>query len=269
VTALVSVLALRANAEPLDLTGTWFVLIHYRDSATENPDADRWEDRVWVFEPKGSRFEWRDYSIVVLQDESGRFESRGGNLRARTLEAWEPNPAQLAELLGGPHVNSRGSKTKTLRGSHEKGWESMGDLSAQSAMVIGYHETWRIQDPGGLPVFEREDVMSSGIQRTRKGEDQGLSGLTRYKVTQVDERGLSGEFQRDENRRGTFRMFRTAATRGLESDGKTPNQKLTEQATEAYLKAEEERLRKGIDEGDPEALREVKELMQKKQQNLP
>ena len=45
-------------AAAVDLIGTWFVLIHYRDSMTANPDSDRWEDKVWKIEQKGSRLQW-------------------------------------------------------------------------------------------------------------------------------------------------------------------------------------------------------------------
>ena len=110
----------------VDLIGSWFVLIHYRDSATANPDSDRWKDRVWTFEMKGSRLHWTDHPIVVFGDTSGRFEARGGNRRARVLAAWQPNEAQRQEIQAGLRVNSRGAKTKSLRGSFESGWESVG-----------------------------------------------------------------------------------------------------------------------------------------------
>ena len=51
----VSTLSASAARAELDLLGSWFVLIHYRDSQTANPDADRWADKVWKLEMKGSR----------------------------------------------------------------------------------------------------------------------------------------------------------------------------------------------------------------------
>ncbi len=58
-----------------DLLGTWHVLVHYKDSGAGNPDARRWEDRIWVFELEGSRVKWTDYPIVVFGNSSGRFEA--------------------------------------------------------------------------------------------------------------------------------------------------------------------------------------------------
>ena len=100
-----------ASAE-IDLIGSWFVLIHYRDSQTANPDSDRWEDKVWRIEKKGSRLQWTEYPIVVFNDGSGRFGRVGRNPRSRLLHKWEPNEAQMREILEGVQVNSRGSKTK-------------------------------------------------------------------------------------------------------------------------------------------------------------
>ena len=52
-----------------DLVGAWYVLVHYQDSATENADAKRWEDRIWVFEKAGDQLRWTDYPIVVFDDD--------------------------------------------------------------------------------------------------------------------------------------------------------------------------------------------------------
>lgn len=254
------------SASPVDLEGTWYVLVHYRDSATANPEADRWQDRVWVFEKRGSRLLWTDYPIVVFEDGSGRFEPRAGNPRARTLDAWEPNEAQRAEIAAGPQVNrQRGSRSKSLRRTPEGDWRSAGSLRAQSASVIGYHETWTIEDPDGQPVFSRRDVMGTGLSGSGS-EEQSLSGLTRYATTRVvDEDTLEGRFARDEHRRGRFRMLRAGSLRDLESDGRTPNQRAADRAREAVRQEMERRLR----EGDPEAVREIREEMRREREKRP
>ena len=93
-----AVLAAPASARAeVDLVGTWYVLIHYRDSATNNPDFDRWLDRIWQFEDKGSRMQWTEYPIVVYQDQSGRFERFRG-VRSRVLAYWEPNANQRSQI---------------------------------------------------------------------------------------------------------------------------------------------------------------------------
>ena len=238
----------------VDLTGTWFVLIHYRDEATANPDLDRWEDKVWVFESKASRLHWTEYPIVVFRNPTGRFEARAGNRRARVLDKWEPDEGQRLEILDGPRVNSRGSKTKSLRKSAEGGFESVGGLRAQSASVIGYYERWSIAEPASRPVFTRDDILGSG---GIGGRAEGMEGRTQYQTTAVEDGGatLRGIYARDENRRGTFRMIRAGSVRGLESDGRTPNEKAADRAREQVL----DEVRRRLDEGDPELIRELRE----------
>jgi hypothetical protein len=109
--------AVSAGAEPsVDLIGTWHVLVHYRDDHTVRPEQERWEDKAWVFERSGSRLRWTEYPIVVFSDETGRFERRQTGQYARVLHAWEPNAKQLEDIRRGLEYNTRGSKSKTLRG---------------------------------------------------------------------------------------------------------------------------------------------------------
>jgi len=190
-----------AQAE-VDLLGTWYVLIHYRDSATNNPDFDRWLDRIWQFEKKGSRIQWTEYPIVVFQDQAGRFERFRG-VRSRVLAYWEPNANQRGQIRSGLEINTRGSKTKSLRGSPKKGYQSTSRMRAQSASVIGYVENWSIEDLQTNPVFTFDDIMGSG--RT-----ESMEGRTRYTTTAVGDDGnlLEGTYNRDGTRIGTFQLMR-------------------------------------------------------------
>lgn len=199
-----------AAPEAVDLVGTWYVLAHYRDSATANPDAYRWDDRVWVFEMKGSRLSWTEYPIVVFNDESGRFEMQAGGVRGRVLAAWEPSRGQMMQIRKGLEINPRGSKTKTLRGSSERGWESFGQQRAMSASSIGYSEKWRITRVLELPTFERLDTLGSVRAET-------IDGLTRWATSEIVGGELRGEFQRDESRRGSFRMMRAGRVKSVGS----------------------------------------------------
>ena len=89
--------------EPVDILGTWYVLIHYQDPETANPDVMRWKDLVWVFSRQGDRLQWTEFPIVVFEEQAGRFENR-----QRILGAWEPNAQQLETIRKGPRVNERG-----------------------------------------------------------------------------------------------------------------------------------------------------------------
>lgn len=201
-----------ARAEPLDLRGTWFVVVHYKDEATANPEAERWEDKVWTFEERGELLRWSEYRIVVFQDATGRFEPIPGNPRSRVLGYWWPNEQQRAEIEGGPRVNQRGSRSKDLKGSDAEGWTSRDRLRVRSATAIGFQEQVRIDDLDGLPVFVREDRVGTASKLRSEGR-------TEYRTEEVlgGGRELRGSYRKDGHRAGRFRMFRTREPRGLRS----------------------------------------------------
>lgn len=194
-----------APAAAVELEGTWYVLVHYQDGESSNPEAWRWDDRVWRFESRGDRLAWTEWPIVSFQDETGRFESLSGNRAARVVAAWEPNQAQLADVRDGLAVNSRGSKTKTLRsGPDGATWSSGDGAGGESAMVITYSETWTIEGLPDAPVFRREDALGSAAT-------ESMEGLTLYRTEAVlaDGDELTGRFERDGTRVGRFRMIRS------------------------------------------------------------
>ena len=199
-----------AAAPEVDLTGTWHVLIHYRDADAADTEVLRWDDRIWVFERKGSRLRWTEYPIVVFGDRTGRFE-RSAHGQRRVLHAWEPNAAQARQIEQGLEFNTRGSKSKSLRRKRSGDWQSAGAAQVRSASIVGYHEVWSIELASGVPTFVRDDVL--GSERA-----EAMSGRTLYRGRAVSPDGnrVDGDFARDESRRGTFQMVRagTAASVG-------------------------------------------------------
>jgi hypothetical protein len=208
VSLLLAALPARADAlrGDLDLMGTWYVLVHYKDSATNNPDFERWLDRIWVLEASGSRLKWTDYPLVIFRDKDGRFERRAGMSQSRSLAFWDPNEDQLEQIQSGLEVNPRGSKTKTVRGSAAEGWRSRGAIGGLSANTLTYTETWSIEGDGGLPVIRIEDSLGGA-------RAESLDGVTEYRATEMLPGGdeLRGTFNRDETRTGVFRMLRAGA----------------------------------------------------------
>lgn len=198
-----------------NLEGTWFIVIHYKDENTANPDSTRWLDRVWNFSMTGSRLLWTEYPIVVIDDTSGRFEAIKGNPRSRVLEGWEPSPSQLEDVMSGPRVNTRGSKSKTLKGNDKKGWKSSGRNTVASASVVGYQENWSIQGAPGGRTFLFDEIFGNAVQGSTEGR-------TTYSESRVSSDGdeIRGSYDRDGTRIGTFRMIRTANIRALKSQGK-------------------------------------------------
>ena len=208
--AVVMPARLSAAADPggggtLELSGSWHLTIHYRNEASANPDAERWDDKVWRFEKRGSRTQWTEFPIVVFENREGRFESLSDQRSVRTLQYWKPNEQQLAQMQKGLVVNPRGAKSKGLRGSARSGYHSAGGLRAESVSVIGYSESWTVEGLQSAPVFTQDVVMGSG-----RTED--LQGRTRYTGEKVsnDGREVRGTFVRDGTRHGTFTLRRIA-----------------------------------------------------------
>ncbi len=194
-----------ADESAIALLGAWHLTIHYRDEASGDPEAKRWDDRLWRFEKRGSRMQWTEYPIVVFEDQSGRFETTENDRSMRTLSYWEPNDTQREQIGRGLQVNPRGAKSKGLRGTPERGYRSAGGLRSESVSVIGYSESWSVQELGDKPVFTQDVVMGSG-----RTED--MQGRTRYTTESVspDRRELRGRFERDGTRHGHFVLRRAA-----------------------------------------------------------
>jgi len=188
---------------PLDLVGAWHLTIHYRDEASEDPEVDRWEDRVWRFERRGSRLQWTEFAIVEFENREGRFETGSDGRPVRVLGSWSPNALQLAQIERGLPVDPRGSRSKGLRGSEHDGFRSAGGLRAESTSVIGYSESWSVEGLADRPVFTQDAAMGSG-----GAED--VQGRTRYSTEWVsdDRRELRGRFERDGIRHGSFVLRR-------------------------------------------------------------
>jgi hypothetical protein len=207
--ASIAVAAAPARAE-VDLNGSWHVLVHYKDDVSANPETKRWDDRLWSFEPSGSRVRWMEWPIIVFSDDTGRFERRATGQYARILHYWEPSQGQLDNIRNGLSVNERGSKTKTLRKDGDD-WRSTGGARARSAMTITYQENWIVENPNGLPVFIREEMMGTA-------STESMEGRTEYRTQEILAGGdvLVGTYQRDGTRHGTFRMTRAGARKQLE-----------------------------------------------------
>ncbi len=243
-------------AEAVDLIGTWHVLIHYKDSVTERPERERWEDRIWVFEQEGSRLRWTDYPIVVFSDQSGRFEQLGGSRASRVLHFWEPNATQLAQIQEGLEINPRGSRSKTLRGSDAEGWSSGKKKGGyQSARFITFEEIWQINGLPDRPTFIRDDVLGSAAT-------EDVEGRTIWEGESVESGGdvIRGRYDRDGTRIGTFRLMRSGEVSTVKGSGKSQSERARDALSAAYTSqlfagelpggATEADLRKAIEAGE-------------------
>lgn len=238
IAALASVLAMLLSpsaalaqpaAGPIDLAGTWHVLIHYTDDNSSRPEKLRWDDRVWVFSASSRGLQWTEYPIVVFRDSTGRFTNLGTNLARRVAEAWVPNEKQASQIRTGLEINTRGTTEKKLRqttaGSGGWGWQTRNRSSGGRGLnVMSYQKTWIIEGSADAPIFRQEDGLSSNDSGAMDG------GLTQYATTQIARHGneIHGTFERDGTRHGTFVMTRAGEVRGVKGSGKSQNERFRE-----------------------------------------
>ncbi len=243
-----------ATAAALDLAGTWYVLIHYRDDTTQDPAQLRWDERVWVFERAGAELRWTEYPIVVFEDDTGRFTREDGRYQ-RVLGAFEPNEGQKAAITRGLEVNPRGAKKKSLRGSDASGWSSGKSGGSASASIVTYSEVWSVRGLPAAPVFTRDDVLGAATM-------ESMEGRTQLSTEAIDSGGdlLRGRFERDGTRHGTFRMQRAGATGLVSAGGKTPNEKLRERFEQQMREELGKRPGERISPGELERFLEEREL---------
>ncbi|MEE3332016.1 MAG: hypothetical protein VX246_14220 [Myxococcota bacterium] len=236
---LLAPLALAEDGE-VDLVGTWHVLVHYTDSSSANPEIERWDDRLWVFEKKGSRLKWTEYPIVVFNDREGRFERTVAG-QTRVLHAWEPNQMQGKQIQEGLEFNTRGSRSKSMRRSKKDGrWQSSSAPPVQSATTIGYHEMWTVYDPTRLPKFVRDDILGSQRAET-------MSGRTRYDAEKVTAGGnkIRGTYARDETLRGRFRMVRAGEAASVGTKRPASERVKNAMRSDIDAQAEKDRMKSG------------------------
>ncbi|MAI78169.1 MAG: hypothetical protein CL917_04450 [Deltaproteobacteria bacterium] len=183
--------------------GRWYVLVHLDPESDLDPAEPRWEDQIWEIESVGKSFRWTLFPHVEFKRNEGRYESREDGLRARSPGVWSPSADQIAEIKAGLKVDSYSARSKSLRGSPSKGWQSAGALRSGSASMVGYHELWEIRLRDGFPVFSRSDRMGSA--RT-----EVLEATTRFSTDQIDTNGhrMSGTYQKGTDFKGQFWMTR-------------------------------------------------------------
>jgi hypothetical protein len=215
VAAMLVIAAIAAPAESedrprVDLEGAWYVLVHYRDATADDPEAVAWQDALWTFERRGQRLHWTLYPTPLFEDTSGRGERDASGRRVSTSGAWEPSPAQRAEIARGLEVASRGVLRASMNGSDASGWSSDRRDPLASASVVSFSRIFSIEGLSTRPVFIRSEVLDGA----RADE---LEGETRFETLEVGSAGsLTGRYTRDAERVGRFRMWRAGRleTRG-------------------------------------------------------
>jgi hypothetical protein len=192
------------------------VLVHYRDLRSALPEQLQWEDRLWLFEREGDALRLREYPLVAFDDESGRFERRGGESQ-RVLGAFEPSAGQRREIAAGLGVGTREVREKRLRPT-ATGWASSPGRF-DSARFVGFESSVELDLSGAAPRLVVSDSLGSSAAAG------ALEGRTEYRGERVAADGsVEGAFDRDGRRVGRFRMLRAGRPQGVPASAEPPRE---------------------------------------------
>jgi hypothetical protein len=196
-------LAEAAIGAELDLEGSWHVLIHYTDRASQRPEQEQWDDRLWTFVRQGDRLRWHEYPIVVFRDRSGRYESPVSEVRS--IGSWVPDRGQQREIEAGLEVSPRGASQHSLRRT-SGGWSSALRSAAEAADIVVWQSIWEVELGDDGPRFAVRDSLGNATV-------EAIQGVTLYEGDSVlaEGRRVEGRYSRDGQRIGTFQMTRTGS----------------------------------------------------------
>ncbi|MFQ5513885.1 MAG: hypothetical protein ACE5FG_05555 [Myxococcota bacterium] len=189
----------KSDLTGVDLSGAWYVLIHYRDDRSTDPSVRKFKDFGWAVEQSEGRIVWRRYPYVVFDDETEEVR------RHAMMEHlyWEPDAQRLAELRERLRVSPRAATRKVLLGSVSEGFRSQSAPGPGGANVLTFSRSWELQfEPARIRLTIVDSLSGGG----------GLEGMEEATVFDIVERVGGGElrgiWREGENLKGSFRMLR-------------------------------------------------------------
>ena len=185
-----------------DLSGEWYVLIHYKDDKSKDKSITKFKDFAWSVKQTGSWIDWQ-YFPYVLFDE-GVAEIRRYALTEH--QAWEPDEPTWAQLKRSLRVSTRAATKKRLKGSVKDGFKS-ASAESMGARTLTFSRDWDVQ-------FDRERIRIKILDSLSGGV--GLASMEDSTLFEIDRAVSADELRgswREGTRKGTFRMVRAKERR--------------------------------------------------------
>jgi hypothetical protein len=189
----------------VDLSGDWYVLVHYKDEDSVDKSVARFRDFVWSIEQTRNSMAIEEYPNVIFSEDQELYR------KAAMQEdvAWEPDPATWARIREELRVKSSATTRKRLTGGAEEGYSSLPALGTGGFRTMTFESAWRV-------TFKREAIRIEIVDSLSGGGLEGMEGSTVFDVLERprdDE--LRGRYTRD-TFHGTFRMVRSKGRRVVE-----------------------------------------------------
>jgi hypothetical protein len=201
--------ALPAPAEDLaalDLSGEWYVLIHYKDAKSEDKSLTKFKDFAWSIRQSPTKLEVDEYPYVLFDE--GTEEIRRAAMRGH--KPWQPEGLVLDALLEHVDVSTRAMRSKVLEGSTAAGMKSDLPSEGGGGQTMSFVRNWDVSWTPATVTVRIVDSLSGGSAM--------LGGMEEASVYEIKERPSAGELRgtwSEGDRSGSLRMIRSKERRVL------------------------------------------------------
>ncbi|HTO68689.1 MAG TPA: hypothetical protein VMR31_02420 [Myxococcota bacterium] len=187
----------------LDLTGEWYVLVHYKNAKSEDKSISDWKDLGWSMVQTGDSLTVQEFPYVMFDE--GTEEVRRADMRGH--KPWQPEGAVLDNLKAHMDVSSRAKTDKKLTGSVAAGMKSEAAGPAKSG-TVSFSRNWTVTWAPDKVRIQIVDALGGG--NSMLGE---MSEAAIYDVTAEPAEGeLTGTFT-EGDKSGSLRMIRAKERR--------------------------------------------------------
>jgi hypothetical protein len=183
----------------LDLSGKWYLLIHYKDERSQDKSITKFKDFAWAIEQTEQRMVVQSFPYVLF-DEGTELVRR----HAMTNHLpWEPDETIWGLIRQEIRVGQRAATKKRLKGSLKEGFTSSPGPSMGGLNTLSFERNWVVTFAPSKIRFEIIDSLSGG------GGLEGMEESVFYEIgTRVSPDEFRGRYA-EGTKSGTFRMVRT------------------------------------------------------------
>ena len=199
-------LALAEDLSNLDLSGEWYVLIHYKDASSEDKSITKFKDFAWSIRQQPASLELDEYPYVLFDE--GSEEIRRADMTGH--KPWQPEGLVLDALLEHVDVSTRAMRSKKLEGSTKTGMKSLAPAGSSGAATMNFVRNW---DMTWSPTLVRISIVDS-----LSGGSAILGGMEEASVFEIKERPSADELRgswSEDDKSGSLRMIRAKERRVL------------------------------------------------------
>jgi hypothetical protein len=192
----------------IDLTGHWYILIHYKDDRSQDKSITKFKDVVWSIEQGENKIKITSYPYVFFSEADELI--RRNNMMNHI--AWKPDERIWGEIREYVRTSQRGSKVKTLRPSGDQVFESNADGGGFGMNTLTFTQNWKL-------TFAQEQIKVE-ITDSLSGSS-GLAGMDETILYELQKRVAEDEFhgKYDEpTKHGKLWMVRSKQRLGQKGD---------------------------------------------------